>query len=329
MRNANTPRAKDSRIKLDGYVLVIVATVAFGLLLPCPPQAQPALGLITRVSIALLFFFYGARLTAQAVWQGLLNWRLQGLVLAATFVLFPALGLAARLLVPSLLSPDLYVGLLFLCLLPSTVQSSLAFIGLARGNVGAAVSASSASGVIGVVVTPVLAALLLDVHGAVSASGLWDVVLLLQLPFFTGQLVRRWIAKWIERHRLPIGWADRLAVLLIVYMAISTAAGRGAWGTLRPFDLVSVVLVCPLLLALALAISAMVSRALRLPIEDEIVVVFCGGNKSLVTGVPMLTALLPPDIAGVAVLPLIVFHQIQLIVCAGLASWYARRARPS
>lgn len=323
-----TRRAKASGIKLDGYVLVIVATVVFGLIVPCPPQAQPALGLITRASIALLFFCYGARLTPQVVWQGLLNWRLQGLVLATTFGLFPALGLAARLLVPTLLSPDLYVGVSFLCLLPSTVQSSLAFIGLARGNVGAAVSASSASSVIGVVLTPALVALLLDVHGGVSLSGLWDVVLLLQLPFFTGLLVRRWIAEWFERHRLLISRADRLAVLLIVYMAISTAAGRGAWSTLRLFDVVSVVVVCPLLLALAIGISAIVSRALRLPVEDEIVVVFCGGNKSLVTGVPMLTALLPPDIVGVAVLPLIVFHQIQLIVCAGLASWYAQRARP-
>src|SRR5215468_3680321 len=114
MGDPNRRQVHGSGIGFDGYVLVIVATVAFGLLLPCPPQAQPALGLITRVSIALLFFFYGARLTPRVVWQGLLNWRLQGLALAVTFVLFPTLGLAARLAVPALLSRDLYVGVLFL-----------------------------------------------------------------------------------------------------------------------------------------------------------------------------------------------------------------------
>jgi solute carrier family 10 (sodium/bile acid cotransporter), member 7 len=184
-----------------------------------------------------LFFLYGARLAPQAVWQGLLHWRLQVLVLLATFGLFPALGLASRVLVPALLSPHLYVGILFLCLLPSTVQSSIAFTSLAGGNVAAAVSATSASSVIGIVATPILADLLIGAGGDVSLSSLEGVLLQLQLPFLAGQAVRPWIAPLIERKRRLVSLVDRVAVLLIVYMAVSAAAGRGVWQVLRPLDL--------------------------------------------------------------------------------------------
>jgi len=314
------------RLPVDRYVLAIVATVVLAFVLPCPAGALSVLGVAARVSIALLFFLYGARLAPRAVWQGLLHWRLQALVLAATFGLFPLLGLAARVLVPTVLSPEIYLGFLFLCLLPSTVQSSIAFTGLAGGNVAAAVSASSASSLAGMVLTPALVALLLGAGGEVSVSDLQDMLLQLQLPFLAGQAARRWIAPWIERRRRVVGLVDRIAVLLIVYMAVSAATSRGVWHMVRPIDLVGVLLADMALLALALGIMAAISRRLGLARPDEIVVVFCGGNKGLVTGVSMAGALLPADIAGLAVLPLILFHQVQLIASAALASWYTQKA---
>jgi solute carrier family 10 (sodium/bile acid cotransporter), member 7 len=301
-----------------------VATVVLALVLPLPVVMLPLLGVAAKASIALLFFLYGARLAPQAVWQGLLHWRLQVLVLLATFGLFPALGLASRVLVPALLSPHLYVGILFLCLLPSTVQSSIAFTSLAGGNVAAAVSATSASSVIGIVATPILADLLIGAGGDVSLSSLEGVLLQLQLPFLAGQAVRPWIAPLIERKRRLVSLVDRVAVLLIVYMAVSAAAGRGVWQVLRPIDLFGVVLTTAMILALALGFLVLICRRIGLPRPDEIAVVFCGGNKGLVTGVSMLSALLPADVAGMAVLPLIVFHQIQLIASATVAARYAR-----
>ena len=178
------------RFPLDPYVLAIVATVVLALVLPLPEAMLPLLGVAAKASIALLFFLYGARLAPQAVWRGLLHWRLQALVLVGTFGLFPVLGLASRALVPTLLSPQLYLGILFLCLLPSTVQSSIAFTSLAGGNVAAAVSATSASSVIGIIATPILAALLIGGGGEISLSSLEGVVLQLQLPFLAGQAVR-------------------------------------------------------------------------------------------------------------------------------------------
>ena len=114
-----------------------------------------------------------------------------------------------------------------------------------------------------------------------------------------------------------------LATMLVA--ALPAAVGRGVLHLVRPLDLGGVLLADVVLLALVLGIMAMISRRLGLPRPDEIVVVFCGGNKGLVTGVSMLSALLPADVAGIAVLPLIVFHQLQLIMSAGLAARYARR----
>jgi solute carrier family 10 (sodium/bile acid cotransporter), member 7 len=317
------------RLPVDRFVLAIVATVAMAVLLPCPDAAMPLLRFGARAAIALLFFLYGAKLAPSAVWRGLRQWRLQLLVLAGTFVLFPLLGLASRVLPPGMFPPELYVGFLFLCLLPSTVQSSVIFTGLAGGNVAAAVSATSASSLIGMAATPLLAALLLGTRGEVSLSGLQAVVLQLHVPFFAGQLARPLVAAWLERRRALVGLVDRGSVLLIVYMVVSAGMGRGVWGLVQPLDLFTVLLADLALLALALGLLTAISRRLRLPREDEIVVVFCAGNKGLVTGVSMMTALLPSTVVGIALLPLLLFHQMQLIVTAILASRYARQSGPA
>lgn len=316
------------RLPVDRFVLAIVATVAVAVLLPCPEAAMPLLHGAARGAIALLFFLYGARLAPSAVWRGLAQWQLQILVLAGTFLLFPLLGLAAHALAPGLLSPELYLGFLLLCLLPSTVQSSVIFTGLAGGNVAAAISATSASSLIGIVATPLLAALLLDTRGEVSLSGLEAVVLQLHVPFFVGQGARPLVAKWLERRRGLVGLVDRSSVLLIVYMVVSAGMGGGVWRLIQPLDLAAVLLADLVLLVLVLGILAVISRRLRLPRADEIVVVFCAGNKGLVTGVSMITALLPSAVAGIAVIPLLLFHQLQLIITAMLASRYARPPQP-
>lgn len=316
------------RLPIDRFVVAILATLVIAVLLPCPDEAMPVLGFAARVAIGLLFFLYGARLTPSAVWRGLKQWHLQVLVVAGTFGLFPLLGLAAGILFPGFLSPELYVGFLFLCVLPSTVQSSIIFTGMAGGNVAAAVSATSASSLIGMVATPLLAAMLLGTRDEVSVSSLEAVVLQLHVPFFAGQIAGPLVAARIERHRSFVGFIDRSSVVLIVYMVVSAGMGRGVWQLLTPLDLVAVLMADLALLGLALGTLTVISRRLGLPQPDEIVVVFCAGNKGLVTGVSMMGALLPSAIVGIAVIPLIFFHQMQLIVTAALASWYARHPPP-
>jgi sodium/bile acid cotransporter 7 len=249
-------------------------------------------------------------------------------VFASTFLLFPLLGLAAKLLVPGVLTPELYVGLMFLCCLPSTVQSSIAFTSIARGNVAAAICSASLSNLIGIVLTPLLVALLLFAGtrgGGASLDSVREIMLQLLVPFVTGQLLRRWIGGFVTKHKKVLGYVDRGAILLVVYAAFSTGVVAGIWGRLPPVSLVLLLVVNIVLLTIAMVTTAVAARRLGFSREDEIAIVFCGSKKSLASGVPMATVLLPAATVGLTVLPLLLFHQIQLMVCAWLARRYAAR----
>ena len=187
---------------LDPFLLALAGTVALAAVLPAHGAAAEAASIAAKAAIALLFFLYGARLSPQQAWHGIRQWRLHLLVLATTFVLFPLLGLAARALVPSVLTSDLYHGVLFLCLVPSTVQSSIAFTSIARGHVSAAIVSASLSNILGIVLTPLLVVLLLNTSGAIRVDGnsIRDIVAQLLLPFGAGQLARPWIAGLITRY---------------------------------------------------------------------------------------------------------------------------------
>ena len=319
------------RLNIDPYLLAIVSMVGLASLLPARGAAAVDLGHATTGVIGLLFFLYGARLSREAVVRGLSDWRLHTTVLASTFVLFPLLGLGFRVLSPSLLSPQLYYGLLLLCTLPSTVQSSIAFTSIAGGNVPAAVCAASASSLLGIVLTPLLVGLLMGAHGGFSLSAGEAIVLQLLVPFLAGQVARRWIGGFLEQHKVLTSLVDRGSILLIVYAAFSEGVVNGIWHQLDLRSLVLLAIADAALLALVLAITTFGSRWLGFSREDEITVVFCGSKKSLAAGIPMINVLFPAHAVGLVVLPLILFHQIQLMVCATLARRYAARklARPA
>ena len=315
-----------TKIPIDAFLLSLAATVALAALLPAHGAAAQAVSTAAKAAIALLFFLYGTRLSPQQAWHGVRQWRLHVLVLATTFVIFPVLGLAARALVPSVLSMDLYNGLLFLCLVPSTVQSSIAFTSIARGHVSAAIVSASLSNILGVVLTPLLVVLLMNTSGAsrVDGTAVRDIVLQLLLPFGAGQLARPWIAAVIARYAAVLKVVDRGSILLVVYTAFSMGVVQGIWVRVDAWRLVLVAVVAALLLAVVLIWTTVIGRLARLDRGDAIVLLFCGSKKSLASGLPMALVLFPAATVGLTMLPLMIFHQIQLVVCAVLASRLAR-----
>ncbi|MEV7542631.1 bile acid:sodium symporter family protein [Streptomyces sp. NPDC089915] len=308
-----------ARLPLDPYVLALLATVGLAALLPATGPAAPVADGASTAAVALLFFLYGARLSTREALDGLRHWRLHLTVLACTFLLFPALGLAARLLVPTLLTQPLYNGLLFLCLVPSTVQSSIAFTSIARGNVPAAICAGSFSSLAGVVLTPLLAgALLGGAGGGFSADSLLKIVVQLLLPFLLGQLLRRWVGSFLTRHKKVLGYVDRGSILLVVYAAFSAGMAAGVWHRISLPRLGVLMAVEAVLLAVMLLVTWYGSARLGFGREDRIAIQFAGSKKSLAAGLPMATVLFGAQ-ASLAVLPLMLFHQMQLMVCAVLA----------
>ncbi|KHL04262.1 hypothetical protein LK10_06950, partial [Sinomonas humi] len=289
------------RWPLDPFITALLLTVVAASLFPARDAFAHGVTGLQTAAVALLFFLYGARLSPREALDGLRQWRLHGLVFAVTFVLFPLLGLAASLLEPSILGPQLYQGVLFLCLLPSTVQSSIAFTSIARGNVAAAVCSATFSNLAGIVVTPLLAAVLLNAtHGGGDfARQILDVVLQLLVPFVGGQLARRWIVGWMGRHRKVLTLVDRGSILIVVYGAFSEGVVGGIWGQLAPSRLAGLLLVNMLLLAAVLAATSYASRRLGFSREERITIVFCGSKKSLATGVPMASVLFAGPAVGV------------------------------
>ncbi len=311
------------RLGIDRFTLALAATVAAAALVPVQGSAAIGLKYATDLAIGAMFFLYGARLPREAIRGGLVNWRLHLLVLASTFAVFPVLGLAMRALAPGFLSPDLALGILFLCMLPSTVQSSIAFTSIARGNVAAAICSASASNLIGVVLTPVMAALILSTHGGFSPHAIGAIAIQLLFPFVLGQLARPWLGRWAAANRRLLSVTDRGSILLVVYGAFSEATVGGIWRQLPAADFAIVVAVNLALLGLVLTITTLASRAFGFARSDEIAIVFCGSKKSLASGVPMAGILFAGHAVGLVVLPLMLFHQIQLMVCAVLARRYA------
>lgn len=313
------------RFKPDWYLIFIIGAGALASFLPARGEAAVWLGWLTKIAIAVVFFLHGARLSREAVIRGVVHWRLHLTILAATFALFPALTVGMTLLPPWITPPELAAGLILLGCLPSTIQSSIAFVGIARGNVPAAVASASASNLIGVFLTPLLAGLLMHAGGAISPGSFWTIVVQLLVPFVLGQAARPWVGDFVARHNKQLGLLDRGTIVLIVYVAFSSAVVAGVWSTLGALDLLRLVVLCCVLLAVVLAVTALAARTLGFSKADEIAIVFCGSKKSLASGAPIAAALLTPAVAGVAMIPLMVFHQLQLMVCAALAQRYARR----
>ena len=310
----------------EPFILMLLGTVVLASLVPARSEMATIVGYAADVGIVLLFFLHGAKLSRDAILSGLRNWKLHLAVLAVTFVAFPLLGLGLSAL-PFVTGP-LAAGLLFLTLLPSTVQSSIAFTAIARGNVAAAVCSASFSNLLGILVTPALVALLMRTAGSagISVESVESIVLQLLVPFVAGHLLRPWIGAWVTRRKAMLTIVDRGSILLVVYSAFGAAVVEGLWSRLSLGDLILIGLLCVALLAFVLALTFAVARLMKLPREDAIVLQFCGSKKSLASGVPMAGVLFPPAQVGVILLPLMLFHQLQLVACAVIARRYAESA---
>ncbi|EIM28783.1 bile acid:sodium symporter family protein [Microvirga lotononidis] len=314
--------------KIDPFLLLIMAAIAVASLLPAQGVGADILDTLGVLGIALLFFVHGAALPREVVIQGLVQWRLHLFIFAITFVVFPIAVMPYGMLPSTWMPADLLLGFLYLAALPSAVSSSIAFTAMAMGNVPAAICSSAASNVFGLLLTPVLLSLLTrtSVEGGFDLSkALGDVVLQLLVPFAAGQMARPWLAGIMARHERRIGHLDQGVILLIVYTAFSQSVVDGLWTRLPPASVVLTAVLCLVLLAVVLALTAFIARQFGFSRADEIAAVFCGSKKSLASGLPLAKVLFATAPGfGMIVLPIMFYNQIQIIVGAVLAGYYAR-----
>ena len=311
--------------KPDPLIVLIILAVIIAIIAPARGNFADIVGQLTNVAIALLFFLYGARLSTQEALNGLKHWRLHLTILAFTFVVYPLIGIALRPLT-AVISHDMYLGILFLTLVPSTVQSSVAFTSIAKGNVAGAIVSASASNLVGVIITPLLVMFLMGTGGGVhiDTSVFGEIALLLLAPFVLGQLTRRWVGKVAQSKATKV--VDRGSIAMVVYSAFSKGVVDGIWSSISLWDLAFLVVFAAIFVAFMLWLTRKASQKMGFNRADTIAIEFCGSKKPLATGLPMASVIFASGGAslGLLILPLMIYHQVQLMMCSWLAARYAQ-----
>lgn len=306
------------RVGIDRYMLLLALTVMLATMLPAQREFATILRHVTYWAVSLLFFIYGAKLSTAVVITGLSNWKLQIACLLCTFALFPLLALVAVPLTSPLFPAAIVTGILYIGCMPSTVQSSIAFTSISNGNVAGAVCAASISNLIGVILSPLLLIALISSAADISieSSAILKVGQQIFLPFVVGQLCRPLLADFLNRHKAPTMFVDRGSILLIVYSAFSVGVVNGIWLMMPWPAIVGLVLFCALLLGVVMVITIAAGRLAGMSKQDLLALFYCGSTKSLATGLPMAGILFVGQDVSLIVLPLMLFHLIQLVVCA-------------
>ena len=318
--------------RVDWFLIGMLLAVFLAWLWPEPGARGGFLHpeLLNKLGVALIFFLHGMTLSPAALRAGTVRWQLHAVVQATTFVVFPLLGFAILALWGDLLEPALQTGLFFLCALPSTVSSSVALTAMAQGNVPAALFNATLSSVIGVFVTPAWLGAMRGVagaeHGLPLGSVILDLVLWLLLPLALGQAARPKLGPLAERHKPLIHKIDRCTILLLIYTSFCDSFEAGLWHGHGARSLLMAALLCAVLLAVVMSFTSAVSRVLGFDPPDRIVAIFCGSKKTLASGVPMARLMFGTDPSvSVILLPLMIYHPLQLVVCGWVAAGWAKR----
>lgn len=324
-----TPR-KDmlKYLAIDRFTILLFVMVLLATFLPITGQWANYFNVLTTCAIAILFFLHGAKLSREAVVEGMMHWKLHALVFSFTFLVFPILGWLARPILLPILGQQLYWGFLFMCFLPSTVQSSIAFTSVAKGNVASAVCSASFSNLIGMFITPVLVSFFIlgqSQHGFDPTSSILQITLLLLVPFILGQILRPYVFPYMQKMPKLVKFFDQGSILMVVYGAFSSAVVAGLWHIVSGQMLIILIVACSIFLTIIMLLAFYIPKWLGFNREDRVAIFFCSSKKTLASGVPMAQILFIGQPLGMIVLPIMIFHQIQLMVCGIIANYWAKQ----
>ena len=315
-----------SRMKIDSFVLAILVAIGLAYVFPQPGLVLP-LDKIATAGIALIFFFYGLKLSPEKIKAGLKNWKLHILVQLSTFLLFPILILIIKPLFIGADSQVIWLSLFFLAALPSTVSSSVVMVSMAKGNIPAAIFNASISGLIGILLTPLWMSLFLT-SNSIDVSEVYHKLLLeILLPLVLGLLLHKKFGLIVQKNASYFSLFDRAVILLIIYKSFVHSFESNVFSGLKPIDLLLLTLGVLVLFFMVYLIITLISKLLKFNTEDRITALFCGTKKSLVHGTVFSKVLFAgSSIIGIILLPLMLFHMLQILIVSIIAKRYAQRA---
>ncbi|MFH4964511.1 bile acid:sodium symporter family protein [Gaetbulibacter sp. M235] len=313
------------KIKIDKFVLFIIVVIGVAYLFPHwgSKESQIPLKTISTLGISLIFFFYGLKLSPDKLKAGLKNWKLHVLVQATTFLIFPLIVLAFHPLIQTQEQEILWLAFFFLAALPSTVSSSVVMVSIAKGNIPAAIFNASISGIIGIVVTPLWMGLF--VHSAQTDFDFTEIyiklIVQIILPVVFGIILQRYLGKLANEHSSKITLFDKSVILLIIYRSFSESFDEHIFSSVSLSDLLFFFTAVLFLFFIVFTLTGYVAKKLNFNKEDQITTQFCGTKKSLVHGT-VFSAILFGNMAtiGIILLPLMLFHAIQILIISIIAS---------
>lgn len=318
------------RCGLDGFILSLIGMIVLASIWPEVGSSDGLLPLsaIANYGVSLIFFFYGLRLNPEKLRAGLSNWKLHSVVHISTFIIFPLIVLSGKLMFDKTNSDLLWLGIFYLATLPSTVSSSVVMVSIAKGNLPAAIFNASISSLAGVFITPLWMGIFL--HSTVNDFQLWSVIgkLTVQvlLPVILGIVLHTKFGAWAEKHRKALRYFDQSIILLIVYTSFCESFARQMF---KGYSIIHLTTIAISMIALFFLIFGMItwtSRIFGFSREDRITAVFCGSKKSLVHGTVMSKVLFQgSNIVGIILLPVMMYHALQLIAASIIAQSMAKK----
>ncbi|MFV0522502.1 MAG: bile acid:sodium symporter family protein [Mangrovibacterium sp.] len=312
--------------KIDLFIVCLIAILVISAFIPqwFVSDWHRIIGIICNVGITLIFFIYGLKMNKQDITKGLANYKLHILIQTCTFVLFPLMALAMKPIFAYLGMSEFWISFLFLAALPSTVSSSVVMVSIAKGNVPAAIFNASLSGLIGVIATPLWMNFSNGANNFLET--LYHLCLTILLPVLLGLLLNQYFGDWAKQRKKQLGLIDKTIILLIVFNSFSEAFSSGLF---THFSLRSILLVGIFTILMLFGVYLLIwfiSKLLHFNIEDRITACFCGSKKSLMHGSVMVQAMFKnTQTQALILLPIMIFHSVQLIVISFIAQRYAER----
>ncbi|WKX77437.1 bile acid:sodium symporter family protein [Zobellia laminariae] len=318
------------RLKVDGFVLSVIAVIGIAYVFPQwgTPESKIPIDTISAIGISLIFFFYGLKLSPTKLKAGIKNWKLHLLVQGSTFLMFPLLILIFRPFIQNEAQETIWLAFFFLAALPSTVSSSVVMVSMAKGNIPAAIFNASISGIIGVVLTPLWMGLF--VQSAQTDFDFTDIYIKLFvqiiLPVVVGILLQRFLGEFAHKHNKRLTLFDKSVILLIIYKSFAESFEGDIFSTVSVLDLLMLFVAVLILFGVVFSLTGFLAKQMRFNTADQITAQFCGTKKSLVHGT-VFSKIIFGNLAsiGIILLPLMIFHAIQLLIISTVASRMSRK----
>lgn len=317
-------------IKIDWFIMSLLGSIAVAFFFPelGSESASIPYKQIIDAGITIIFFLYGLRLSLSALKDGMSRYKLHIAVQLSTFLLFPLLVLLALPFINGGSNNEIWLAVMFLATLPSTVSSSVVMVSIANGNVPAAIFNASISGLIGIIATPLWMGFFLQTSGeSVSFfDSLLKLSLYILLPVAIGLFLHRWLGKWALKHKSKLALFDKSVIVLIVFYSFCKSFRMDIFSSVSSFEMVSMFVAVILLFFTVYYCLRFVSKLLNFPEPDTTCLQFCGSKKSLVHGSvfsKVLLAGLPS--AGLFLLPVMIYHAFQLIAISFIAHKKSRK----